>query len=358
MKYLEYATLFFNMLFCLPSIASATKFDYWWIRGFDFPRVQISILIIINIILAFLVYSFGNWWEVILVIGLCFGLLFQLVFIYPYTILSKKQVEKYKGTSDKNTISILVSNVLMTNRNFKKLLDLVDAQDPDILLVLETDKAWEEALEPVEKNRDYSVKIPLDNLYGMHLYSKFPLVDMEVNYLVKDDIPSIHGFVVLPNDKKVAIHCLHPRPPSPSESKTSTNRDAELLLVGKAIDKNDNRVLVFGDLNDVAWSRTTKMFLKISGLMDPRRGRGFFNTFNANYKLLRWPLDHVFHTKDFTLVEIDRGPHIGSDHFPMFIKIKYEPEAKSDQESLESTEEDEAWADEKIEKANPKKTSL
>ncbi len=358
MNYLAIITLSLNILFCVPSAASITKFDYWWIRGFDFPRVQISILIGANIILALFVYQFDTLWHYLIVGTLFLSLIYQFVMIYPYTLFAKNQVIKYHGDNNADNISILVSNVLTPNENYGKLIDLVRSRDPDILLTLESDKRWEQALATIEVQYVHSVKIPMDNLYGMHLYSKLPLENIEVKYLVQDDIPSIHGSLILPNGKRVGIHCIHPRPPSPGESKTTTDRDAELLLVGREIDRDAERVLVFGDFNDVAWSRTTKLFQKISGLLDPRRGRGFFNTFNADYLLFRWPLDHVFHSNDFTLVEMAREGHIGSDHFPMYIKLNYSPKAIGLQHDLEVSAEEEQWAEEKIEKAQLKEDRL
>jgi hypothetical protein len=79
--------------------------------------------------------------------------------------------------------------------------------------------------------------------------------------------------------------------------------------------------VVAGDLNDVAWSTTTRRFQRLSGLLDPRVGRGFFNTFNALWPLVRWPLDHLFHDPQFRLIEMARLPKIGSDHFPMWFRL-------------------------------------
>ncbi len=358
MTYLQIIVLIFNIVSCIPSAASITKFDYWWIRGFDFPRIQISVLLLANIILALSVYDFMELWPYFMMLALILSLLYQLVLIFPYTYLAKKQVKNYGSQADEDMISILVSNVLMTNDKYHKILDLVKLRDPDILLTLETNKKWEDALSSLDSSYHYCVKIPLDNLYGMHLYSKLPLENTEIKYLITDEIPSIHGKIVLPNGHKICFHCLHPKPPSPTESKTSTNRDAELLLVGKEIKNDSDLVLVFGDLNDVAWSRTTKVFQKLSGLMDPRRGRGFFNTYNANHQLLRWPLDHVFHSDNFTLVAISRECNIGSDHFPMYIKLNYTPAAKSEQKELNIDMEEREWAESKIHKANPQEENL
>ncbi|HSP10992.1 MAG TPA: endonuclease/exonuclease/phosphatase family protein [Salegentibacter sp.] len=353
MKIAEIIILFFTVLMLLPSLASATRFDQWWIRGFDFPRIQICFLVGIVLLASVLYYDFSETWHFLAVAALIISLGYQFKQIYPYTYLAKKQVLKYEGNDTDCLISILVSNVLTENRSYQKFIDLVKDKNPDIFLTLESDKKWEKALEELEADYKYVEKVPQDNLYGMHLYSKIKLEDTEVKYLVQDDIPSIHTYFRLDNKSRIHLHCLHPKPPSPTESKTSTNRDAELLMLGRDIKTSEEGVLVIGDLNDVAWSRTTRLFQKMSGLMDPRIGRGFFNTFHADYWLLRWPLDHVFHTNDFTLVEIARERHIGSDHFPMYIKLNYEPRAAILQKEPEAEQDEKEWAQEKIDDAEP-----
>ena len=347
-------TGFLALISITATIASLLRWDYWWIRMFDFPRLQISFINLGAIVLLLVQVLDLEIWELILLGVLFITLIYQLVKIFPYTFFSPIQVKPYKGKVDDRTISLLISNVLTTNNKYSSLIQLVRKYRPDIVLTLESDRNWEKALEVLEKDYPFTVKVPLDNFYGMHLYSKLETKDMEVMYLFDEEIPSIHGEIVLKSGDMVHIHCLHPMPPSPTECDTSTDRDAELLLVGKNIDTDSGPELVFGDLNDVAWSRTTKLFQKLSGLLDPRIGRGFFNTFHAGNFLLRWPLDHVFHSNDFTVKRIKRLENIGSDHFPMFISLHLEPRAKQQQEEPDADQDEEEWADEKIDKANQK----
>lgn len=350
----EVVITFLSFVMLIPTLASLSRFDQWWVRAFDFPRLQISILILIMLAVDFIFYSFEEPLHFIVVGLLAISFIYQALKIFPYTILAKKEVLSFKGNDPNAVISILVSNVLTPNQRYDKLLQRIEEEKPEIVLTLETDKRWEEDLSVLEKEYIYTVKIPKDNLYGMHLYSKLKLEDIEVKYIISDEIPSIHGYVKLKNGERVRIHCLHPKPPSPTEDDTSTNRDAELLLVGRDLRSGQESILVFGDLNDVAWSRTTRLFQRLSGLLDPRKGRGFYNTFHTGYFLLRWPLDHVFHTNDFTLIKLKRLKSIGSDHFPMFIKLNFEPQAESVQEEPEDADDEQKeWVDDKIKEGNP-----
>ncbi|MFD1239266.1 endonuclease/exonuclease/phosphatase family protein, partial [Latilactobacillus sakei subsp. carnosus] len=157
-------------------------------------------------------------------------------------------------------------------------------------------------------------------------------------------IPSVHTTLTLDNGRVIRVHFLHPAPPSPTENTESKERDAEITIVGKSVAESTMPVIVTGDLNDVAWSTTTRLFRKISGLLDPRIGRGIFCTFHAGYPFLRWPLDHVFHSSHFTLSHMERMPSIGSDHFPLLTQLALTPEKGSDQEAVECTKEDKELA--------------
>lgn len=351
MDILQISLLALSALPIVVTVLPLLKWDYWWVRVWDFPRLQISLIQIVLIISLVAVFEWTiGWWTIVLVL-LFSCLIFQMTRIFRYTAVFPVQVKKFKGEPDDNTVSLLICNVLQSNRGADKLLKIINRENPDIVLTLETNSWWGEQLKPLENDYKFTVKVPLENRYGMHLYSKFNIKEHRIKYLLSDEVPSIHGTFELPSGQPVRFFCLHPKPPSPTESGSSTNRDGELLMVAKAVKRKDVSTLVFGDLNDVAWSRSTSMFQKVSGLLDPRIGRGFYNTFHAQHRFMRWPLDHIFHTDDFSLVKIRRLESMGSDHFPIGAILHWNPSAESRQDEPEADGEEKEDANEKIEKA-------
>ena len=333
------------------SVWGLLPLDHWWIRGVDFPRIQILVIGLVSLIGLLVLAPQWESWDVILLLALIAAVGLQLRMILPYTRLWKKEVRQALPIADAVQLKLMVSNVLTPNNNTQALVDLVQQKRPDVLITLESDQKWQDALTVIEPDYPYTVKVPLDNLYGMHLYSKFELIDPEVKYLLIDDIPSIHTQLRLPNDEVIWLYCLHPMPPSPTEADKSTTRDAELLMVGRHIKENNQTAILAGDLNDVAWSKTTLMFQRISGLLDPRIGRFFINTFHVDYPFLRWALDHIFHSPCFTLVDIERLPSIGSDHYPVLTTLQYEACATAEQQqnATEATAKDKQETAAKIE---------
>ncbi len=328
LSYLYYGAQGLAGLVTFVTVWGWLPLDNWWVRGVEFPRIQIMVL---GLVAWLVMIGFGAEWQLgqwLLFLALSVTLAYQLRMVLPYTRLWKKEVQIAKDDPElaEHQIKIMVSNVLTPNERKQDLVQLVKQKNPDILITLETDKKWEQALEQIEPDYPYTVKVPLDNLYGMHLYSKLELIDPEVKYLIIDDIPSIHSQLKLQSGRIIWLYCLHPMPPSPTEADKSTTRDAELLMVGKHIKEQEQTAILAGDLNDVAWSKTTRRFQRISGLLDPRIGRHFINTFHVKYPFLRWALDHIFHSACFTLVDIKRLPSIGSDHFPVMTTLQYEPE--------------------------------
>ncbi|MBZ9650638.1 endonuclease/exonuclease/phosphatase family protein [Psychroflexus montanilacus] len=352
------AIIIYQVLMCFFAFVTLFRVDHWVVRLFDFPKVQLLLLSLLGLFLGILYFNFGDIFQWIGISMVVLAISFHCIKIIPYSGFFRKEVLRTTPTKSSRCLSLMASNVLTPNDHYEKLLGRIQTYKPDLLLTLESDLKWEKALQSIESDYPFTVKIPKDNLYGMHLYSKYELEEVKINHFLKDEIPSIEAYVRIDDEQKVKIFALHPKPPSPTEAKTSTNRDAELLIVAKLVKEIEEPVVVFGDLNDVAWSRSTQLFRKISGLLDPRIGRGRYSTFHAQYAFLRWPLDHLFHSKDFSLNEIRVLPDIGSDHFPIYAKLELTRLAEKHQEEHEADTEEKEQANEKIEKAFQKTSPL
>ncbi|PRQ03473.1 hypothetical protein ENSA5_15030 [Enhygromyxa salina] len=330
----------------------------WWIRAFDFPRLQLAIML--GLILALLggcaLYSGvrRTWVAAGVALILVASLGYQVKQIVQYTALVSPQAERATREGAEQ-ITLIVANVLIDNRDASRLLTKLRAEQPDLLLAVETDTWWREQLAVLDADYPYRVLRPLDNTYGIALYSRLELIDPQVRYLIEDDVPSIETRVALPSGAQIQLYCLHPRPPTPFENLASTERDAELLVVGAAAKRSPLAVIVAGDMNDVAWSSTTRRFQRISGLLDPRIGRGIYATYHAKFPLMRWPLDHVFFSEELRLVEMRRLGRFGSDHFPILITLSHEPGEREGHEEVPSADlEDRVEAREVIEDARDK----
>ena len=313
-------------LLAMLLVVSILPFSYsqhYLIRSCDFVRLQVVYLACASLIAAsYLISRTGSAPYIGCALASIVVLLLQVGWIYPYTRLANKEVASSNKT-DKHSIRIMSANVLMSNSEYDKLIALVNTHQPDLLITLESDQTWQNELSSLEQKYPYRVYCPKDNRYGMHLYSKFKIKQQQVCELIESDIPSIHILFEDAGGVEVQGHFIHPAPPSPTEEDSSRPRDTELIILAKALKNRLRPCIVAGDLNDVAWSRSTRLFMRISGLLDPRKGRGFFNTFHASYFFMRWPLDHLFHSNEFSVKRIERLAKYGSDHFALLTELVY-----------------------------------
>ena len=312
------------ILLILVSVLPLWWTDRWWVRMWDFPRLQVAGFLLISGIALWFVKLGRLRWP--LLGGVAAALAWQGSHFVAYFPPYPKHVKATQSCAPGRQLSLLNANVLMTNRNYGELLRLVEQRRPDVLLLLEGGADWAKAVEPLRARYPFRLSEPLPNTYGLILLSRLPM-DGRIEHLVQPGVPSANVRLRLGGGEQVALHAVHPEPPVPGDD--SGERDAELVMVGRKVRDEGRAAIVMGDLNDVGWSRTSRLFREVAGMSDPRVGRGFYPTFNANYPLLRWPLDHLFVSPHFELMEIDLLPDIGSDHLPIFFRLCLKDDASA-----------------------------
>lgn len=358
---LNYAIYALLTVLVIGSLLPISSNPHWFIRGWDFPRIQILVVTwVATVVFAAANLATGetNQWWLLSIVGLSIILtIWHLIRIIPYTPLASPTVKSWNSARSESSseqskrLRIIFSNVQEENDRFDIWRQAVLDTNADVVIAAEVNDRWAAVLDDLKDIYPQQIVQPQDNWYGIALISRYRIVDAEIRYLVQDDIPSIDAFVELPSGDQVRIIGVHPQPPEPIRDNDATARDAEMVLWGKELAEDDRPTVIGGDLNDVAWSRSTRLFLRLSRMLDPRRGRGFFNSFHADRFWMRFPLDHVFHSAHFAIREMSRLPHVGSDHFPILIDLQLERVMKDLHDPLEQEVDDQEEADERLDRA-------
>ncbi len=295
-----------------------------FLKMLDFPRIQFFITSLISLIALAIIIRKWRWYDALLIAGALCGVVINGVYLKNYTSLVPKEVPTVTDIKSSDVqFSLLIANVKMSNRKAQPLIDLIEDRGPDLVLAMEVDQWWDNALNGIEEKYPYSQETINEVTYGMALYSKFPIKDIAVNYLHNENVPSFEGTIALSNDRLISFYGIHPVPPTHFEDlpDNAGQEEVAMKILGDKVKDNKLPTVVAGDLNDVVWSHVDELTGTKDILYDVRTGRGFYNSYNAKNIFMRWPLDQVFVTKEFRLKSLERLPEIGSDHFPIYVEL-------------------------------------
>ena len=303
-------------LLVLVTGLSTLETNEWWIRVWDFPRAQIlAALVVVGGLELWLDRVAGRWIALLCAIAGAW----QLYRIYPYTPLARQEIAFADATavSDDRCFSVMSLNVLQSNRDYGRTARLIDRVSPDILLLMETDQRWADALANQLGRYRHRLERPLGNTYGMIFATRLSMRDGRMETIARKNTPSVHAELTAKDPFRVIA--LHPRPPVPGQDTDA--RDAEIAIVARRVARQPLPVLAIGDFNDVAWSHTSQLFKRIGGYLDPRVGRGTYASFPAWAPLLGWPLDQMFVTPEFEVRSMKVLENVGSDHLPIYAEL-------------------------------------
>jgi len=302
-----------------------TNTESRYLKMLDFPRIQFFIAAIVCLILCWLLTKKWQKHDTVIAVFLAVSIIIQSTYLINYTPLVSREVpDSSAQPKEEDLFSLLITNVKMSNRNAQPLLDIIEKKDPDILLTMEVDKWWDNALKTIEKKYPFTKESINEVTYGMTLYSKMELKNIEELNLNHEKIPTFLCTVTLANGKDIQLMTLHPPPPTYFQElpDNESKEEKTMILAGQKVVETKLPIVLAGDFNDVAWSKTNEMTKANGELNDVRVGRGFYNSFHADIFLMRWPLDHVFVTKEFKLHKLERLPKIDSDHFPIYVELE------------------------------------
>jgi len=213
----------------------------------------------------------------------------------------------YNISSSNETIQIISINVLTSNTNHNAMIRLAEKYQPDVLVLIEVNGRWIEALKPIEQNYRYVLKHPRADNFGIAVYAKAPFDGSVL------DIGKYHLPLARLDFDSYTLLAAHPLPPTQQDYAIELAKYMKHIAVVAA--KNDRPMIVAGDFNASLWSNNMMPF--IAAGLKPSNRTGLAWTWPAiSLPLLAVQIDHIF-TRHAEAKTFDVLENTGSDHFPI-----------------------------------------
>jgi len=198
-----------------------------------------------------------------------------------------------------------------------KVIELIKQEQPDIVVLEETDYGWLDQLQPLKALYPHHLLKPRSDNFGITVYSRWPLISEHVRYIGLGGIPSLLVTVETP-DGPLDVIATHPVPPSgPSMSE---DRDSQLYDLADHVNPEANTLLL-GDLNTTPWNYHFRRLCQRANLVDSASAFRLQATWPTQLPILWIPLDHCLHSSNVQVHSHRTGTSVDSDHYPLIINF-------------------------------------
>ena len=205
------------------------------------------------------------------------------------------------------------------NQDYEKVLKEINANEPDVLALIEITLEWAEELEPLHDSYPHRMTIAQPGHFGMAVFSKFPFIDTNIVSFTHKGARSIVAEIELAQ-RKTQIIVTHP--PPPTNWFAFSRRNQVMMAIGNRVRNYNGASIVVGDLNTSSFSFAFKRLLKNASLNDTRKGFGLQSTWPTWGCVFNISIDHCLVTDEFITLDRKVGNHIGSDHLPVIVELE------------------------------------
>ena len=262
------------------------------------------------------VWALKRRWRMASICGLCAAVNAVLVLLVLLPV-------EMPGPQTGTRLRLVSLNVHTENQRSDLVLKFLQAADADVILLMEVNETWMNALQPLRANYPQVIAKPREDNFGIALFSRLPLTNSEVIELGKAKVPSIATTISV-GRQPVFLLGTHPLPPGSAEY--ARLRNEQLQEIAALIRRRSTAAIVVGDLNCTPWSPYFTDLLRDSGLKNTAQRRGLFGSWPAWLPLARIPLDHGLVSQNIRVIEKRVGPPVGSDHLPLVLELQISTE--------------------------------
>lgn len=217
-------------------------------------------------------------------------------------------------------IKIMSFNVYAAAHDHQAVLELIAAEAPDVLVVLEYDGRWFYGLEPLENDYPYRFPAPRWHGFGIGIFSKIPLKNSRIEQLIskKTDAPMLVTEVDL-GDQTLRIAGIHVL--SPTDRMRMDLRNQQFQEIADSLSQAEIPTIALGDFNCAPWSAYLQDFVNQTGYRDSRQGFGYHATWHKTFWPMLTPIDNAFVSKDVHVHNRYVAAGTDSDHYPIVLEL-------------------------------------
>jgi endonuclease/exonuclease/phosphatase (EEP) superfamily protein YafD len=212
------------------------------------------------------------------------------------------------------------ANVWFRNRDYQAAMDLIAAENPDIVGLLEVDDAWIGQLSALHARYPHKVLYPEDGAYGMALFSRFPLRELAPSpYVTAGTQAGIFVEVQLPG-RSFDLLLAHLIAPTTADRAKLRNRQlAGIAQMLRA--RGGQEQILAGDFNITPWSPYYAQLERQTRMTNAARVSGYRPTWPTGFNPLKIPIDHFLVSGGFEITQFRTAADIGSDHLPIVLDV-------------------------------------
>lgn len=220
---------------------------------------------------------------------------------------------------------IVSLNVLTSNQNHAAVLAFLQQADADILFLMEIDKTWERALQPLLLTHPHHLIKPQSDNFGLALFSRLPPADLHL--LTAETLTPGSDKALVTDSIEIRLQTagrewgllgVHPVPPMGRDY--SAARDLQLRALGQRIAKSPYPILIAGDLNATPWSHGYHLLTSATPL------RAHASAWQPTWRVgspFGIPIDQSLCPPPLLIQSRSIGPDVGSDHRAQLIDLRW-----------------------------------
>jgi endonuclease/exonuclease/phosphatase (EEP) superfamily protein YafD len=209
-------------------------------------------------------------------------------------------------------LRVVVFNLSVRNVRTAPVVQFLTQTRADAVVLLEVGEQWREPLAALRAAYPYQLVQASADPFGIALLSVHPCAPCE---LIEGDPPALLGRLALHGDH-LWVAAAHALPPV--SAAWTRARDGYLLDIGGRLAALEGARLLAGDFNTTPWAPGYRELLA-AGLDDGGLVRVSWPAF-LPFPVI--PIDHVLASRELRFVSKQRGPDLGSDHYPIVVDLR------------------------------------